>query len=103
MTFCCGRARSGRRPATVDAGTSETMAGPDGAVTNRLVALYETLARNRVGVIFTGHLYCHPRGQYARRQTGVRDDGLVAGLRRIAACSCTARAASCSAKACDVQ
>ncbi len=68
----------------IRAGTSETMAGPDGVVTSRLVGLYETLARNRVGAIFTGHLYCHPRGQYARRQTGVWDDGLVAGLRQIA-------------------
>lgn len=67
----------------IRAGTSETMATLDGAVTDQLVRLYETLAANGVGAIFTGHLYCHPRGQYARRQTGVYDDGLIPGLRRV--------------------
>lgn len=68
----------------VRSGTSETMAGPDGEVTNELIALYERLARGGVGVIFTGHLYCHDRGKYLRRQTGIQDDRLVSGLRRLA-------------------
>src|SRR5262249_38230862 len=51
----------------IRAGTSETMAAVDGAVTDQLIRLYETLAANEVGAIFTGHLYCHQRGQYARR------------------------------------
>jgi 2,4-dienoyl-CoA reductase-like NADH-dependent reductase (Old Yellow Enzyme family) len=67
----------------VRAGTSETMAGPRGEVTDALVALYETLARNEVGLLFTGHLYCHPRGQYAARQTGIHADDLIPGLRRL--------------------
>lgn len=67
----------------VRAGTSETMAGPGGEVTDELVSLYETLARNEVGLIFTGHLYCHPRGRYALRQTGIYSDELVPGLRRL--------------------
>jgi 2,4-dienoyl-CoA reductase-like NADH-dependent reductase (Old Yellow Enzyme family) len=68
----------------VRAGTSETMATPDGSVTDALVALYRRLAESGVGAIFTGHLYCHPRGQYQRRQTGIHADRLVPGLRRIA-------------------
>lgn len=67
----------------VRAGTSETMAGPDGEVTPSLVSLYETLARNDVGLIFTGHLYCDGRGKYAPRQTGIHDDRLVPGLREL--------------------
>jgi 2,4-dienoyl-CoA reductase-like NADH-dependent reductase (Old Yellow Enzyme family) len=67
----------------VRAGTSETMADDRGAATDAYVALYETLARNDVGLIFTGHLYCAPRGQYARRQTGIHADDLVPGLRRV--------------------
>jgi 2,4-dienoyl-CoA reductase-like NADH-dependent reductase (Old Yellow Enzyme family) len=67
----------------IRAGTSETMAAQDGAVTDKLIGLYETLAANGVGAIFTGHLYCHPRGQYARRQTGVYDDRLIPGLQRL--------------------
>jgi 2,4-dienoyl-CoA reductase-like NADH-dependent reductase (Old Yellow Enzyme family) len=67
----------------VRAGTSETMADERGAVTDRYLALYETLARNDVGLIFTGHLYVAERGQYARRQTGIYADDLVPGLRRV--------------------
>jgi 2,4-dienoyl-CoA reductase-like NADH-dependent reductase (Old Yellow Enzyme family) len=67
----------------VRAGTSETMAGPGGQVTPDLVALYEGLARGGVGLVLTGHLYCHPRGQYARHQTGIHDDALIPGLRAL--------------------
>jgi 2,4-dienoyl-CoA reductase-like NADH-dependent reductase (Old Yellow Enzyme family) len=67
----------------VRAGTSETMAGPGGEVTPALLALYETLARNEVGLVFTGHLFCDRRGRYAPRQTGIHDDRLVAGLREL--------------------
>jgi 2,4-dienoyl-CoA reductase-like NADH-dependent reductase (Old Yellow Enzyme family) len=59
------------------------MAGPDGEVTDELVALYELLARSGVGVIVTGHLYCERRGRYAVRQTGIHSDELIGGLRRL--------------------
>jgi 2,4-dienoyl-CoA reductase-like NADH-dependent reductase (Old Yellow Enzyme family) len=67
----------------VRAGTSETMATEEGAVTPQYVALYETLARNGVGLLLTGHLFCAARGQYARRQTGLHHDGLIGGLRAL--------------------
>ena len=69
----------------VRAGTSETMAGPRGEVTDDLVGLYETLARNQVALMFTGHMYCERRGRYAPRQAGIHDDGLIPGLARLAA------------------
>jgi 2,4-dienoyl-CoA reductase-like NADH-dependent reductase (Old Yellow Enzyme family) len=65
--------------------TSETMAAEDGKVTPKLVAFYERMAQNDVGLLVTGHLYCHPRGQYAPLQTGVYDDGHIAGLATLAA------------------
>lgn len=67
----------------VRAGTSETMATQDGAVTDGLLRLYRALAAGGVGAIFTGHLFVHPRAQYAPRQTGIHHDGLLAGLRRL--------------------
>jgi 2,4-dienoyl-CoA reductase-like NADH-dependent reductase (Old Yellow Enzyme family) len=67
----------------VRAGTSETMAGPGGEVTDELVSVYETLARNEVGLIFTGHLYCERRGRYAVRQAGIHSDEVVPGLQRL--------------------
>lgn len=68
------------RNRVVRAGTSETMADERGGVTEQLIDLYEMLAANEVGLIFTGHLYCDPRGQYAPRQTGIYEDSLIAGL-----------------------
>jgi 2,4-dienoyl-CoA reductase-like NADH-dependent reductase (Old Yellow Enzyme family) len=37
----------------VRAGTSETAAGPSGEITDRIVDIYESLARNRVGLILS--------------------------------------------------
>ena len=69
----------------IRAGTSESMAGDAGEITDELTALYERLARNELGGIFTGHLYCDPRGQYATNQTGIYDDRLIPGLTQFAA------------------
>jgi 2,4-dienoyl-CoA reductase-like NADH-dependent reductase (Old Yellow Enzyme family) len=69
----------------VRAGTSETMAMPDGAVSEQLIGLYGTLGANDVGAIVTGHLFCHDRGRYARRQTGIHDESMLPGLSRLAA------------------
>lgn len=67
----------------VRAGTSETMAGPKGEMTAQLLALYEELARSGVGLLFTGHLFVEERGRYAVNQTGIHDDVLLPGLRRL--------------------
>ena len=52
-------------------------------MTDTLVAIHERLARGGVGLIVTGHMFCHPRGRYERLQTGIDHDGLVPGLRRL--------------------
>ncbi len=69
----------------VRAGTSETLADERGAVTAELIDIYSALAEGGVGLIFTGHMYCDRRGQYARRQTGIYDDDLIEGLARLTA------------------
>ena len=67
----------------VRAGTSESASGFDGAVTDTLVELHERLARGGVGLSFTGHMFCHPRGRYEHRQTGIEHDDRIPGLRRL--------------------
>lgn len=67
----------------VRAGTSECMAGPGGQVTDAHIDLYEALARNGVALMFTGHMYVDPRGQYERGQTGIYADNVVPGLARL--------------------
>jgi 2,4-dienoyl-CoA reductase-like NADH-dependent reductase (Old Yellow Enzyme family) len=66
------------------AGTSESMATvDDGEVTDGLIELYRRLAANSVGAIITGHMFTHPRGRYARGQTGIHRDEQVGGLQRL--------------------
>jgi 2,4-dienoyl-CoA reductase-like NADH-dependent reductase (Old Yellow Enzyme family) len=67
----------------VRAGTSESASGLDGEVTDTLVELHEHLAGGGVGLIFTGHMFCHPRGRYEYRQTGIEHDDRIPGLRRL--------------------
>jgi 2,4-dienoyl-CoA reductase-like NADH-dependent reductase (Old Yellow Enzyme family) len=67
----------------VRSGTSESMGGSDGKVTDALVALHERLARGGIGLIVTGHMFCHPRGRYERLQTGIDRDELIPDLRRL--------------------
>ena len=67
----------------IRAATSESMGGPHGEVTDELVALHEALARGGVGLAFTGHMYVEPRGRYGHAQTGIHDDTLAPGLRRL--------------------
>ena len=67
----------------VRAGTSETASDDGGEITDELIEIYENLARNRVGLILSGHMFCHPRGRYATRQTGIHDDAMVPGLTRL--------------------
>jgi 2,4-dienoyl-CoA reductase-like NADH-dependent reductase (Old Yellow Enzyme family) len=67
----------------VRAGTSETLALPDGGISDALVELYGRLAAGQTGAIFTGHMFCHPRGRYINRQVGIDEDARVPGLRRL--------------------
>jgi 2,4-dienoyl-CoA reductase-like NADH-dependent reductase (Old Yellow Enzyme family) len=71
------------RNRVVRAGTSESMAGPRGEVTPELIELYEALADNLIGLIFTGHMYCDERGRYAVGQTGIQRDENIAPLARL--------------------
>lgn len=67
----------------VRAGTSETMATDSGEVTGQLIELHQRLAAGGVAMSILGHAFVHPRGQYLERQTGIHDDTLIPGLRRL--------------------
>lgn len=67
----------------VRAATSETMATDDGEATDSLVRLYEDLAKGGTGLIITGHIYVSREGQCSPRQTGLYDDVLIPGLKRV--------------------
>jgi 2,4-dienoyl-CoA reductase-like NADH-dependent reductase (Old Yellow Enzyme family) len=71
------------RNRVVRSGTSESTGGLHGYVSDELVALHEELARGGVGLIVTGHMFCHARGRYERLQTGIENDARIPGLRRL--------------------
>ncbi|MCY4370379.1 MAG: NADH:flavin oxidoreductase [bacterium] len=66
----------------VRAATSETMATPEGIVTESYVELYRRLAEGGAGLILTGHMYVDPRGQASANQTGIHHDKVIPPLRR---------------------
>lgn len=67
----------------VRSATHEFLSEDDGTVTGRLVALFRELAEGEVGLIITGHAFVLPGGKASLRQTGVYDDRLIEGLKRI--------------------
>ena len=66
----------------VRAATSETMATPEGVVSDSYVELYRRLAEGGVGLILTGHMYVDARGQATANQAGIHHDGVIPALRR---------------------
>jgi 2,4-dienoyl-CoA reductase-like NADH-dependent reductase (Old Yellow Enzyme family) len=62
----------------------EGMADDDGRVTPRLVDTMVRLARNRVGLMITGHTFVHPLGKAGPWQMGVYRDDMLPGLREMA-------------------
>jgi len=62
----------------------EGMADDDGRVTPRLIETMVRLARNRVGLVITGHTYVHPLGQAGPWQMGIDHDDLLDGLKEMA-------------------
>lgn len=67
----------------VRAPTHEGMAAANGEVTDKLIAVYRTLAKGGVGLIFTGILYVHPLGRAYNYQVGIDRDDVIPGLRRL--------------------
>lgn len=66
----------------VRSATSETMSRDDGVITEDYARLYLDIARGGAGLIFTGHIYVHPRGRYIGRQAGIHDDAAIEPYKR---------------------
>jgi len=63
--------------------TLENMATEAGEVTESLVKLHSTLAKGQVGLIIPGYMYINPLGRAFKFQTGIYDDTLIPGLKRL--------------------
>jgi 2,4-dienoyl-CoA reductase-like NADH-dependent reductase (Old Yellow Enzyme family) len=67
----------------VHSATYEAMASPTGEVTDSLVRRYRHLARGKIGLIITGHMYVHPLGRALKFQIGVHSDDMIPGLKNL--------------------
>ncbi len=67
----------------VRSATLENMATEAGEVTESLVKLHSTLAKGQVGLIIPGYMYVNPLGRALKFQTGIYEDALIPGLKRL--------------------
>jgi len=67
----------------IHSATYECMATADGEVTDPLVERYRKLAQGRVGLLIPGYMYVHPFGRAIPTQTGIHNDDMIPGLRRL--------------------
>jgi 2,4-dienoyl-CoA reductase-like NADH-dependent reductase (Old Yellow Enzyme family) len=71
----------------VRSATWDGMADDNGAVTERMIDLYRSLAQGGVGLILTGYAFITLKGKAGPGMLGADDDELVPGLRDLAAVS----------------
>ena len=67
----------------VRSATLENMATETGEVTEDLIKLHRKLAKGEVGLIIPGYMYIHPLGRAYKYQTGIYNDKLIPGLKRL--------------------
>lgn len=67
----------------VRSATNDHMGYEDGTISDAQVQLYETLAKNDVGLIITGHISVSDQYRADAHQPLVSDDRFIAGLTRI--------------------
>ncbi|MBO4887140.1 MAG: NADH:flavin oxidoreductase [Firmicutes bacterium] len=68
----------------VRSATNDHLANLDGTISDEQVALYETMAKNHVGTIITGHFGIDENHKAAINQPLLTDDRFIAGAKRLA-------------------
>jgi 2,4-dienoyl-CoA reductase-like NADH-dependent reductase (Old Yellow Enzyme family) len=67
----------------VRAATYEKLADEDGRVTDRLIELYEALARGGSGLIITGFALVHPTGRATPKMLSIHAESFIERLREL--------------------
>jgi len=67
----------------VRSATHENLAKDSGEVTDELIKLHRTLAKGDIGLIIPGYMYIHPLGRAYRYQTGIYEDNMISGLKKL--------------------
>ena len=64
--------------------TYEGMTTQEGKVTEKLLKMYETLAKGEIGLIISGYMNVHPLGRAYNYQTNIYSDEFLPGLEELA-------------------
>lgn len=67
----------------VHSATYECMASDDGQVTDKLIRRYSKIAKGGAGLIIPGYLYITPNGRAVKYQTGIHNDDMIEGLKKL--------------------
>ena len=67
----------------VHSATYQGMAPETGEITDDLIRRYRTLAKGEIGLIIPGLMYVHPLGKPFKYQTGIHNDEMISGLRKL--------------------
>jgi len=67
----------------VHSATYESMASESGEVTSALIKRYNNLAKGKIGLIIPGYMYVEPLGQAYKYQTGICEDSMIDGLKKL--------------------
>jgi 2,4-dienoyl-CoA reductase-like NADH-dependent reductase (Old Yellow Enzyme family) len=67
----------------VNSATYEAMAKETGEVSDELIKRYARLAKGGIGLCITGLMYVHASGRGYKNQTGIYDDRMIPGLKKL--------------------
>ena len=67
----------------VQSATYESMANDAGEVTDKLIRRYSKIAKGGAGLIIPGYMYIMPSGRTAKYETGIHNDEMIAGLKKL--------------------
>lgn len=67
----------------IQSATFESMAEPDGEVSQPLIERYRKLAGGDVGLVIPGLMFVHPLGRTAEKQVGIHQDDMIPGLKSL--------------------
>jgi 2,4-dienoyl-CoA reductase-like NADH-dependent reductase (Old Yellow Enzyme family) len=67
----------------VRSATYDGMAAETGEVIDGIIELFQQLAEGDVGLIISGFLHVHPLGRIYRHQTGIHNDNMIPGLKKL--------------------
>ncbi|MEZ4579088.1 MAG: NADH:flavin oxidoreductase, partial [Desulfobacterales bacterium] len=59
------------------------VAGQNGEVSERMISRYRKIAKAGTGLIIPGYMYVDRQGKTARYQTGIHNDKMIPGLKRL--------------------